>query len=87
MGRKWGGQENIFDANAPPFLPVVLPLDVIPVILLSLSVLAIMLHMLAAVNREISLYVQLRILVDVGHVFTVKMNSYFKIEYTFETLN
>ena len=35
-------------------------------------------------NREISLYVQRHIRVDVGHVFGVKTNPYFKIKYTFE---
>ena len=36
------------------------------------------------INREISLYVQRRIRVDVGHVFGVKTNPYLKIKYTFE---
>ena len=35
-------------------------------------------------NREISLHVQRRIRVDVGHVFGVKTNPYLKIKYTFE---
>ena len=35
-------------------------------------------------NREISLYVQGRIRVDVGHIFGVKTNPYLKIKYTFE---
>ena len=35
-------------------------------------------------NREISLHVQRRIRVDVGHVFGVKTNLYLKIKYTFE---
>ena len=34
--------------------------------------------------REISLHVQRRIRVDVGHVFGVKTNPYLKIKYTFE---
>ena len=34
--------------------------------------------------RQISLYVQRRIRVDVGHVFGVKTNPYLKIKYTFE---
>ena len=35
--------------------------------------------------REISLYVQRRIVrVDVGHVFPVKINPYWKFNYTFE---
>ena len=34
--------------------------------------------------REISLYVQQRVRVDVGHVFGVKTNPYLKIKYTFE---
>ena len=34
--------------------------------------------------REISLYVQRRIRVDVGLVFGVKINPYLKIKYTFE---
>ena len=36
------------------------------------------------VSREISLHVQQRIRVDVGHVFGVKTNLYLKIKYTFE---
>ena len=36
------------------------------------------------VTREISLHVQRRIRVDVGHVFGVKTNPYLKIKYTFE---
>ena len=36
------------------------------------------------INREISLYVQRRIRVDVGHVFGVKTNPYLKIKYTLE---
>ena len=39
---------------------------------------------LKRVNREISLHVQRRIRVDVGHVFGVKTNPYLKIKYTFE---
>ena len=35
-------------------------------------------------DRQISLYVQRRIRVDVGHVFGVKTNPYLKIKYTFE---
>ena len=35
-------------------------------------------------NREISLYIQRRVRVDVGHVFSVKTNPYLKIKYTFE---
>ena len=35
-------------------------------------------------NRQISLYVQRRIRVDVGHVFGVKTNPYLKIKFTFE---
>ena len=35
-------------------------------------------------NREISLHVQRRIRVDVGHVFGVKTNPYLKIKYTIE---
>ena len=35
-------------------------------------------------NREISLYVQRRICVVVGRVFSVKINSYWKSNYTFE---
>ena len=35
-------------------------------------------------NREILLYVQRRIRVDVGHVFGVKTNPYLKMKYTFE---
>ena len=35
-------------------------------------------------NREISLHVQRRIRVDVGHVFGIKTNPYLKIKYTFE---
>ena len=35
-------------------------------------------------NRQISLYVQRRIRVDVGHVFGVKTNQYLKIKFTFE---
>ena len=38
-------------------------------------------------NREISLHVQQRIRVDVGHVFGVKTNPYLKIKYTFETFH
>ena len=34
--------------------------------------------------REILLYVQRRIRVDVGHVFPVKINPYWKFNYTFE---
>ena len=34
--------------------------------------------------REISLYVQRRVRVDVGHVFGVKTNPYLEIKYTFE---
>ena len=34
--------------------------------------------------REISLHVQRRIRVDVGHVFGIKTNPYLKIKYTFE---
>ena len=34
--------------------------------------------------RQISLYVQRRVRVDVGHVFGVKTNPYLKIKYTFE---
>ena len=33
---------------------------------------------------DISLYVQRRIRVDVGHVFDVKINPYVKMKYTFE---
>ena len=33
-------------------------------------------------NREISLYVQLCIHVDVGHIFTVKINPYLTINET-----
>ena len=36
--------------------------------------------------REISLYVQRRICVDIGDVFTFKINPYWKINYTFENL-
>ena len=35
-------------------------------------------------NREISLHVQRRIRVDVGLVFSVKINLYLKIKYTLE---
>ena len=35
-------------------------------------------------NWQISLHVQRRIRVDVGHVFGVKTNPYLKIKYTFE---
>ena len=34
--------------------------------------------------RQISLHVQRRVRVDVGHVFGVKTNPYLKIKYTFE---
>ena len=34
--------------------------------------------------RQISLYVQQRIRVEVGHVFGTKTNPYLKIKYTFE---
>ena len=43
-----------------------------------------MLELFKLINREISLYVQLRIRVDVGLVFGVKINPYLKIKYTFE---
>ena len=35
-------------------------------------------------NSQISLYVQRRVRVDVGHVFGVKTNPYLTIKYTFE---
>ena len=35
-------------------------------------------------TRQISLHVQRRIRVDVGHVFGVKTNPYLKIKYTLE---
>ena len=35
-------------------------------------------------NRQISLHVQRRVRVDVGHIFGVKTNPYLKIKYTFE---
>ena len=38
-------------------------------------------------TREISLYVQWRIRVDVGHIFGVKTNPYLKIKYTFWDLS
>ena len=38
----------------------------------------------ALIIRKISLHVQRRVRVDVGHVFGTKTNPYLKIKYTFE---